>query len=157
MTQQLWTLTPLTTRQKTTNPPFRLMIKRPINPQFADAVLTGRKFTTIREKPWPVGVPIMLYHWSGRAYDSPQIDLTPIKVTGYWPIRITHRPDGTMRYEHGMEHALPLYETEGFPSRAAMNDWFRPLVKPGTTIVQTLHRFRLVTRTPAKQELLFAS
>lgn len=40
------------------------MIKRPLDKRFNAAVLTGKKFTTIRGKPWPVGVPIMLYNWS---------------------------------------------------------------------------------------------
>ena len=65
------------------------MIKRPLNPRFSDAVREGRKFTTIRADLWPVGVPIMLYNWSGAAYRSKQIDVAAIIVQGFWLIEIT--------------------------------------------------------------------
>jgi len=51
------------------------MIKRPINARFSEAVREGRKFTTIRSKPWPVWKEIMLYNWSAAAYRSPQVDV----------------------------------------------------------------------------------
>ena len=121
------------------------MIKRPLHPQFSDAVREGRKFTTIRDKDWPVGKPIMIYNWTGAAYRSPQQDVAPVVVSGFWPIAITHQPDGTMDYEYGMENAKPLHETEGFPSREALDDWFRPLVKKGQTVIKHLMRFRLAT------------
>jgi hypothetical protein len=120
------------------------MIKRPINSRFSEAVRSGRKFTTIRDKPWPVGKPIMLYSWSGAAYRSKQNDVAVIKVLGYWPIQIHRSAYGTMRYIHGMENAKPLYETEGFPTSEELDNWFRPLVKPGKFITKTLMRFRLV-------------
>jgi len=125
------------------NPTIEYMLKRPLDPRFADAVLAGRKFTTIREKPWPVGSPIMLYHWAGAAYRSKHVDVAPIIVQGFWSIYISHLADGSMRYVYGMEHAKPLHETEGFDSRAAMAAWFRPLVKSGQTVTRTLMRFRL--------------
>lgn len=124
------------------------MIKRPLNPRFNRAIIEGRKFTTIRDHPWPVGVPIMLYNWSGVAYRSKQIDVAAITVSGYWPIQITQMQDGRMRYAYGMEKNKPLHETEGFDSRAALDDWFRPLVKPGQTIVKNLMRFRLINCAP---------
>jgi hypothetical protein len=120
------------------------MIKRPLNPRFTAAVLDGRKFTTIREKPWPVGVPIMLYNWSGKAYRSPQINVAAVKVMGYWPIHIEHQKDGEMLYNVGMENAKPLHEMEGFESREAMDDWFRSVVKPGYVITRYLMRFSLL-------------
>ena len=43
------------------------MLKRPINSRFRELVLRDEKTTTIRDKPWPVGVPIMLYSWTGSA------------------------------------------------------------------------------------------
>ena len=60
------------------------MIKRPLDPKFSDAVREGRKVTTIREKPWPVGKPIMLYNWSGIPYRSKHIDVASVKVSGFW-------------------------------------------------------------------------
>lgn len=120
------------------------MIKRPLNARFTSAVLSGQKFTTIRDKPWPVNTPIMLYNWSGAAYRSPQTNVAAITVLGFWTIRITHREDGGMLYAYGMVNAKPLHETEGFESRKEMDDWFRPLVKPGQTITKCLMRFRLL-------------
>jgi hypothetical protein len=125
------------------------MIKRPLNPQFSSAVLEGRKFTTIREKPWPVGTPIMLYNWSGAAYRSKQVDVAPVKVLGYWQITIAHTITGAMRYAYGMENEKPLWETEGFTSREAMDEWFRPLVKPGQSVRKYLMRFRLLNEKSA--------
>ena len=120
------------------------MIKRPLNPQFAQAVQQGRKFTTIRPNPWPYNVPIMLYHWSGKPYRSKHNDVCPVKVLGHWPILITRNDDDSMKYEFGMENDRPIYETEGFESPQAMDAWFRPLVKQGETIQQTLMRFSLI-------------
>ena len=77
------------------------MIKRPINPRFAEAILSERKTTTIRDFPWPVRTPIMLYHWSGKPYRSKHVDLEPIIVTGFWTIRIRHQKNGKMRYTCG--------------------------------------------------------
>jgi hypothetical protein len=120
------------------------MIKRPLRSRFSDAVRDGRKITTIRDNPWPIGKPIMLYNWTGAAYRSKQIDVAPVIVRGFWPIEISHLEDGTMLYAHGMENAKPLHETEGFESQVEMDAWFRQLVKPGRTVTKTLMRFRLV-------------
>jgi hypothetical protein len=119
------------------------MIKRPLNAQFSNAVLEKRKITTIREKPWPVGVPIMLYNWSGAAYRSPQIDVGAVIVREWWPITIARTSAGDMRYVYRMDGHLALHETEGFESRAAMDEWFRPLVKNGQSVTKHLMRFRL--------------
>ena len=118
------------------------MIKRPLDSRFRELVLADRKTTTIRDRVWPVGVPIMLYNWTGAAYRSKQHDIAPVIVKGFWTIRITHRPDGSMGYECGKESGPPLHETEGFAAQAAMDDWFRPLVKMGQTAEKTLMRFR---------------
>lgn len=120
------------------------MIKRPLDPKFSEAVKEGRKFTTIREKPWPVGTPIMLYNWSGKPYRSKHVDVAPVKVEGFWTIRITRNADDFMSYEYGMENAKPIHETEGFESAAEMDDWFRPLLKPGQTVEKALMRFSLL-------------
>lgn len=119
------------------------MIKRPLNSRFSDAVLKGRKTTTIRDNPWPVGVPIMLYNWSGAAYRSKQIDVAPIVVKSVELIHITRRFDGDMIYSYGPMRDGRIHETEGFESRAEMDEWFRALVKPGQTVTKALMRFRL--------------
>lgn len=119
------------------------MLKRPLDARFSGPVREGRKITTIRDRPWPVGVPIMLYHWSGAAYRSKHVDVAVVTVLGFWTIIIARHADGTMRYAYGMENERPLYETEGFQSRAAMDEWFQKLVKPGQSITKTLMRFRL--------------
>ena len=134
------------------------MIKRPLNPRFTAAVLDGRKFTTIREKPWPVGVPIMLYNWSGKAYRSPQINVAAVIVKCNWQIRIEHFENGKMFYQVGLEDLAKLHEMEGFESREAMDDWFRSVVKPGHVITRYLMRFSLLSppRDTTKAELLEA-
>jgi hypothetical protein len=119
------------------------MIKRPLDFRFGPAVLEGRKFTTIRKNPWPVGKPIMLYHWADKPYRSKQINVAPVKVSGYWSIWITHNWNGVMCYQFGMENDRALYETEGFESPDEMDAWFRRVVKPGETARLALMRFRL--------------
>lgn len=121
------------------------MLRRPLNLRFREPLLADKKTTTIRDKAWPVGVPIMLYNWSGAAYRSKQIDVASIVVKGFWTIRITHKPSGVMVYECGRESGPPLHETEGFASPAEMDDWFRPLVARGDTVEKTLMHFRRLT------------
>lgn len=118
------------------------MIKRPLNPQFADKVIAGIKTTTIRDNPWPVGKPIMLFRWSGKPYRSKQIDIAPVVVEFTQNIDITHAPGG-MVYSSPIVANRPIFGTEGFSSPAEMDDWFRPLVKSGQTVTKTLMRFRL--------------
>ncbi len=118
------------------------MIKRPLNVRFREAVLRDEKTTTIRAKPWPVGVPIMLYNWSGAAYRSKQSDVAEVIVKGFWTIRITHMQDGAVAYECGKESGPALYESEGFASQTEMDDWFRPLVERGRTIEKALMLFK---------------
>jgi hypothetical protein len=126
------------------------MIKRPLDPRFRDKVLAGVKTTTIREKPWPVGVPIMLYSWIGLPYRSKQDDLVPVVAWHTGPIKITHRTDGGMLYAYECHDAAErIHESEGFASREEMDAWFRPLVKPGQTVTKRLMRFRLCG-TPAE-------
>lgn len=120
------------------------MIRRPINARFSAAVLAGRKFTTIRDKPWTVGVPIMLYKWSGAAYRSPQNDVALVMVSGWCPITIAHTEAGEMRYAYGMDCGRAIHETEGFDSRGEMDEWFRPLINPGQTATKHLMRFKLL-------------
>jgi len=117
------------------------MLKRPLNPRFTQPVLDGIKTTTIRDKFWPTGVPIMLYNWSGAAYRSKQIDVAPVIVSSVSPITITHRSDGDMIYLYGPRDRL--HETEGFDSRVDMDEWFRQKIKPGQTVTKVLMRFHL--------------
>lgn len=117
------------------------MLKRPLNPQFREPVLADQKTTTIRDRPWPVGVPIMLYSWSGAPYRSKHVDIAPVIVKGFWTIRITQDPDGSMGYDCGRESGRPIHEAEGFRNRDEMDEWFRRLVKPGQTVEKTLMRF----------------
>lgn len=126
------------------------MIKRPLHARFREAVLRDEKTTTIRAKAWPVGVPIMLYNWSGAAYRSKQIDVSPVIVRGWWTIRITRLNRGDiMVYRCGKESGPALYQSEGFASQEEMDEWFRPLVKPGKTIEKTLMLF---SRSNARSE-----
>jgi hypothetical protein len=128
------------------------MLKRPLDPQFGPKVLAGIKRTTIRTKPWPIGVPIMLYHWTGVAYRSPQRDVAAVIVSLAAPISITHRPAGDLVYEVeapawnklSLDVGTSLWKLEGFDSQDAMDTWFRPLVRPGQTVHKHLMRFELL-------------
>ncbi len=50
------------------------MIKRPLTQRFHQKVIEGIKISTIRPNPWPVGVPIQLYHWEDKPYRSKQVN-----------------------------------------------------------------------------------
>lgn len=119
------------------------MIKRPLNVRFRNPVLTGVKTSTIRNKPWPVGVQIMLYNWSGAAYRSPQLDVAAVIVREVRAIRITHRYDGGMLYAYGQPNERRLHETEGFATREELDAWFRPLVRRGATVEKAMMFFSL--------------
>ena len=125
------------------------MIKRPLNSQFSQAVLEGRKVTTIRDNAWPVGVPIMLYNWSGAAYRTPQLDVCPVEVERVGSIHIAHDQDGNMTYAYPYGfNGVALHQTEGFASREELDNWFRPLVKRGQTITKALMNFRRMEVKP---------
>lgn len=120
------------------------MIKRPINTRFRQAVLDGRKVTTIRDNPWPVGQPLMLYSWSGAAYRSKQDDLCAVTVAKTFPITISQDDGGGMTYwiNGGVsDFPDPLWQTEGFDSAEEMDEWFRPLTKPGKQVEKHLMTF----------------
>jgi hypothetical protein len=120
------------------------MIKRPLHPRFNQAVLEGRKITTIRDKPWPIGVPIMTYNWSGPPYRSKQIDVAPIIVENAWPIHIMHRSHGGVTYFDVPDiDGRLLWDHEGFGSSEELNAWFRAEVKLGQTVPKFLMKFHL--------------
>ena len=123
---------------------LRIMIKRPLNERFSAAVLDGRKITTIRQKPWPIGVPIMLYNWSGAAYRSPQIDVTVIIVTNVEPIEIDMPEFGEPAYyPRKLNCGCPLWISEGFDSQDSMDSWFYNVVKKGQKATKSLMKFHL--------------
>lgn len=124
------------------------MLKRPVNSRFNERILAGIKITTIREKPWPVGKPIMLYNWSGKPYGSPQRDVCAVEVTHTQPITITHSHTGRMFYkvaspEAGESQSM-LWRHEGFDSQDDMDAWFLAVLKPGTTTEMHLCRFKII-------------
>lgn len=124
------------------------MIKRPLNARFHDPVLEETKITTIRDKPWPVGVPIMLYHWSGLPYRSQQLDVCPVVVEETTPIRIGRTANGALIYFHaerGIHPGRLLWQSEGFFSQGELHDWFSKIIKPGQTVEKHLMRFKLHT------------
>ena len=122
------------------------MIKRPLNTRFTEAVRLGRKTTTIRDKAWPVGKPIMLYNWSGAAYRSPHVDVAPVIVRATSRIVIARselRPDVVALLPVSPIHDGPLWQVEGFDSLEEMRAWFRRLLKPGQSVTKHLMRFAL--------------
>jgi hypothetical protein len=73
------------------------------------------------------------------------VDVAAVKVTGFWRITICKTVSGDMRYAYCMETEKALWETEGFDSREAMDEWFRPMAQCGEVIEKTLMRFSLLT------------
>jgi hypothetical protein len=125
------------------------MIKRPLNKQFAAAVLEGRKITTIRKTPWPLHTPIMLFHWLDKPYRSKQVDVCPVEAQSESVIFIDHSKYGKIQYITSVSpfilFGMTLYQTEGFPSQDAMDDWFRNATKPETTTAMHIMRFSRIT------------
>lgn len=124
------------------------MLKRPLNPRFNAPVRTGRKITTIREKPWRTDLPVMLYNWSGAAYRSSHVDVAAVEVLGVRPVQIDRTESGAMVYRYsteGDERLVKLWECEGFDSQAEMDYWFSAKLKPGQSVTKCLMRFQLLT------------
>ncbi len=120
------------------------MLKRPVTPCFNSAILSGRKFTTIRSKPWPCWKPIMLYNWSGAAYRSKQIDVAAIEVEEVLEMFITHDRDGGIVFSRAHIDGIPIHKTEGFDNAGQMQEWFARVVPVGKTVELALMRFRLL-------------
>ena len=127
------------------------MIRRPLNPRFNTAILAAdpapRKITTIRTTPWPLGVPIMLYNWSGKPYRSPQVDVAAVVVTRTYRIHIKRTAGQVMFFLSAPELPGALWQCEGFASRAEMDAWFAATMKPGQSVTKHLMRFRLATES----------
>jgi hypothetical protein len=120
------------------------MIKRPINPRFNEAILSGCKLTTIRDSFWRTDVPIMLYNWSAAAYRSKQIDVAPIIVESVQPLEIVMPDFGEPSYYPRIIDGRPLWSCEGFKDQDDMDSWFYKVVKTGQTANKFLMRFRLL-------------
>ncbi|MEM9236786.1 MAG: hypothetical protein AAGB14_08410 [Verrucomicrobiota bacterium] len=118
------------------------MTKRPLNSRFTDKVLDEIKITTIRDNPWPIGRPIMLYNWSGAPYRSKHVDVAVIVVLDCWPISI-ERTDSGMRYEPCRLGGRALWQCEGFDSQEDMDAWFSAKMKAGEAVTKHLMRFEL--------------
>ena len=65
--------------------------------------------TTIRDKPWPIGVPIMLYYWSGKPYRSKQVDIAPVIVRDA-PGSTFRDTDDNMAFSEIMGLGRPLWK-----------------------------------------------
>lgn len=127
------------------------MLKRPLNPRFNVPVRTGRKITTIREKPWRTDLPVMLYNWSGAAYRSSHVDVAAVRVLGVRPVQIDRLKSGRMIFQYsteGDERLVKLWECEGFDSPEEMDYWFSAKMKPGQSVTKCLMRFELLPIHP---------
>ncbi len=121
------------------------MRKRPLNPRFEAPVLADVKTTTIRDTAWPLGVPVMLYRWSGLPYRSKHVDIAAVEVEATTPIRIGRSDNGLLTFYHaerGIHPGRPLWKCEGFHSPADMDEWFLAKLKPGQTVEKVLMKFR---------------
>jgi hypothetical protein len=124
------------------------MIRRPLNERFADKVLAGIKTTTIRDNPWPVGKPIMLFRWEGKPYRSKQVNIAPVVVELAFSIvirrdyidHVTYLPAGLVP-----DGKRWLWQTEGFDSQEDMDTWFCHVVPVQGSAFKSLMRFRLWT------------
>lgn len=140
------------------------MLKRPLHARFGPKVLAGIKRTTIRDTAWLLHKPIMLYHWTGKPYRSPQQDVAAVEVVFTCSISLCHaRRCGTSALQVAFNgndlmdfHAKLddtknnwLWQLEGFDSRDAMDAWFLPLIKPGQTVHKHLMLFRLLNPEPS--------
>jgi len=125
------------------------MLKRPLHAQFGPKVLADLKRTTIRDTPWAVGKPIMLYHWTGKPYRSPQQDVAAVEVEHTQPIAITVPAYGSPHYSPRTVAGQPLWQLEGFDSQDDMDAWFLAKLKPGQTVHKHLMLFKLL---PTKNE-----
>ena len=122
------------------------MHRRSFHPRFRDPILQGIKTTTIRDKPWPIGVPIMAFSWTGKPYRSKQQDIAAVVVEATETVRLTRNALGNIMTTPCVPRlceSSQLWECEGFDSFDAFCDWFRPLIKPGQTLTKTLHRFHV--------------
>lgn len=124
------------------------MIKRPLSNRFNDQVVAGIKVTTIRDKPWSIGAPVMFYNWSGLPYRSKQIDVCAVMVEDAVPIRIGRvEGDVGMMCYHPERWVCPgrqLWNCEGFFSQKDMDEWFRPKFKPGQFADKFLMKFQVM-------------
>jgi hypothetical protein len=125
------------------------MIKRACNPRFREEILEERKTTTIRNTAWEIGIPIMLYEWSGKPYKSPHKDVAAVIVHKVEMIDITHDDGGMSYYKKGTGIRLFLWRHEGFESQADMDEWFSKVVKLGETVTKPLMHFRLLSKNTA--------
>jgi hypothetical protein len=127
------------------------MIKRPLDTGFRSAVVALIKIATMRKKPWPIGVPIMLYSWAGKPYRSEHDDLIPVIAESATLVSISREGDDIRYY-------IPLglldrciWQCEGFDSREQMDEWFSKLVAPGKSIERYLMKFRPLTETELQE------
>jgi hypothetical protein len=120
------------------------MIKRPVDERFVAALERGVKTTTIQNKPWPVGVPIMLYAWSSKG-DRSRRDLVKVMVTEVCRMGIFRGLDSDeIRFFAFFQLHRPLFESEGYESHAELCDWFRKKIERGGSAQMMLMRFRIL-------------
>jgi hypothetical protein len=121
------------------------MIRRPLNERFAGKVHDGIKITTIRDNPWPVGKPIMLFRWSGAAYRSKQVNVAAVVALSAIEIHLWIDERGEFGHTSIDGLGCPLWYAEGFNSSEDMAAWFAAKLKPGQVVAKHLMRFRLWT------------
>jgi hypothetical protein len=124
------------------------MIRRPLNERFAGKVLAGVKTTTIRDNPWPIGKPIMLFCWEDKPYRSKQVNIAPVVVEAVTEIDLSLCANGKFNYCYestDFKLDRPVWHHEGFRSFGEMDAWFRAEMLPGQVYTKALMRFRLWT------------
>lgn len=127
------------------------MHRRPLDVMFAEKVSAFIKRTTIRQKPWPIGQQVMLYHWNGTAYrpGSKQVDICAVTVERIIPIKIEH--DGNVvqfNYSPQEPDSPPLWQLEGFDSPTDLSLYFITHLKAHIQHELFLHFFTPPTPHP---------
>lgn len=118
------------------------MLKRPLKTHFREKVLKGIKTTTLRDTPWPIGKPIMLYSWSGKPYRSKQDDLVPVEVLDINQVVITHFKITEMIVYWG--YTNECWHKEGFDSQKDMDNYFKSCIKPGKNVTKYMMTFKVI-------------
>lgn len=113
--------------------------------RFRQPILEEVKFTTIREKPWPIGVPIMAYEWLGTPYRSKQAEICPVIAEKTTLIEIWTCVKGeaiTFTPAKKIHGDVPLWKCEGFHDEREMKDHFLSKLGPDQKVTMHLIRFR---------------
>ncbi|MBN8247762.1 MAG: hypothetical protein J0L84_10005 [Verrucomicrobia bacterium] len=110
--------------------------RKALQDRFVEAVLSGRKNTTIRPAGRPSKLPeagdkLTLFRWTGRPYWSPQEVVGEFRIKRIWSVTVSE--EGLVLEDGGTRHWAhqpcgdqeTFAHREGFLNWAEMREWFR--------------------------------